>query len=68
MFGEETVNVLGVNLDIALGMGLMMQESFVFTGTVMDNLRSVSYTHLDVYKRQAHDHRKRQKPFFTPGH
>ncbi len=39
VFGEETVNVLGVNLDIALAMGLMMQESFVFTGTVMDNLR-----------------------------
>ena len=36
-------------------MGIMMQDSFIFSGDIEDNIRygkPVSYTHLDVYKRQ----------------
>ena len=46
--------------DLRRSLGMVLQDTNLFTGTVMDNIRygnldatdAVSYTHLDVYKRQ----------------
>lgn len=48
----DGVDISGVTLaSLRAQMGLMMQESFVFTGTVMDNLR---YGNLGRRRRRAH--------------
>ena len=32
--------------------GMVLQDAWLFEGSIRDNIASVSYTHLDVYKRQ----------------
>ena len=45
------------------------QNGFTISGTPTDdvNIKPVSYTHLDVYKRQSQDHTKTKRTLMTKG-